>query len=87
MTKIHDDIINRYDNALAQLTPYVTCIPEPGIYLPHLRWMLEEIRSGRVEGEKSMRWLGFIQGVMTMNDMISVKVERDFTRPYFTDEK
>jgi len=82
---IHKDIINRYDNILGELTPYVTCIPEPGIYFPHLRWMLNELREGKVTGEKAHRWLGFIQGLMVMNELITVSGEREFTRPYLTE--
>lgn len=82
---IHRDIINRYDNMLAKLTPYVEASPDPGIYFPHMRWMLNEMREGRVTGEKSHRWLGFIQALMVMNDLVTVKEEREFTRPYFTE--
>jgi len=83
--EIHSDIINRYDNILAKLTPYVQNIPEPGTYFPHMRWMLEELRSGRVTGTKAHRWLGFVQALMVMNDLITVAEERNFTRPYFTE--
>lgn len=34
-----------------------------GIY-PHLLWMCQEILDDKVDGEKSHRWLGFIQGVL-----------------------
>lgn len=30
----------------------------------HLHYMISEIESGRVVGEKSHRWLGFLQGVL-----------------------
>ena len=31
--------------------------------------------------DKLNRWLGFIQGVLTMNSIITVADEREFTRP------
>jgi hypothetical protein len=33
--------------------------------------------------DKSNRWLGYIQGVMTVYGAITVDEERDFTRPLF----
>ncbi len=83
LTEIHVDVIERYDVFLKSKTRKVECIPEPGYHYAHLRWMLEEIRSGRVSGEKSHRWLGFIQGVLIREDHFKTSVERDFTRPYF----
>jgi hypothetical protein len=50
----------------------------------HLRWMIEELRSGRVTGEKAHRWLGFVQGVLAAREQLVVETERNRTRPYFT---
>jgi hypothetical protein len=33
----------------------------------HLTYMVEEIVSGRVQGEKAHRWLGYIQGCVVMS--------------------
>ena len=33
--------------------------------------------------DKTNRWLGFIQGVMTVYGLLDVDEERDFTRPLF----
>lgn len=33
--------------------------------------------------DKSNRWLGYIQGILTINKIINVEEERDFTRPLF----
>ncbi len=33
--------------------------------------------------DKQSRWLGFIQGVMTVYDLLDVEDERDFSRPLF----
>lgn len=79
---IHDEIIDRYDRMLAELTDYIEQRDNPGTEPCHLRWMLSIIRDGYA-GEKSHRWLGFIQGVMISTGITTVQAERDFTRPYF----
>lgn len=33
--------------------------------------------------DKQSRWLGFIQGVLTVYDLLDVEKERDFSRPLF----
>lgn len=33
--------------------------------------------------DKSNRWLGYIQGILTINKVINVEEERGFTRPLF----
>lgn len=83
MAEIHHDILDRYDTFLAKKTKKVEMVNTPGYTYPHLRWMIEQIRSGVVQGEKSHRWLGFIQGVLIREDHFKVNEERDFTRPYF----
>jgi len=35
-----------------------------GFGLHHAVWMLEEIKSGKVTGEKGHRWLGYAQGML-----------------------
>lgn len=37
--------------------------------------------------DKANRWLGFVQGVLTVADLIQVDSERDFTRPLFHELK
>ena len=37
--------------------------------------------------DKANRWLGFVQGVLTVGDLIQVDSERDFTRPLFHELK
>lgn len=85
MSIIHADIIERYDSMLARYTKRVECVPIPGTYPEHLRWMLSELKSFTDVG-KANRWLGFIQGSMIAKNITSVQVERDFTRPYFTSQ-
>lgn len=80
---IHPDILERYDAFLAKKTKRIECIEVPGYTYPHLRWMLEQMKTGQVVGDKAHRWLGFIQGVLIREDHFKVNEERDFTRPYF----
>lgn len=55
------------------------CTPE------HLLWMcttaLHNLENWPTD--KSHRWLGFIQGCLAMQGIISVDSERDFSRPLF----
>ncbi len=80
---IHKDILDRYDTMLSVYSDKIECSPNPGTGFSHLRWMVQELRSMEDE-QKSMRWLGFVQGVMIMHNLTTVQIERDFTRPYFT---
>ena len=36
-----------------------------------------------LDHEKVVRWVGFIQGVLYRNNLISIDIERDITRPWF----
>lgn len=51
----------------------------------HLKWMLTEIitNSKKYSYGKMCRWLGFIQGILASKNIISVTIERDFSRPLF----
>ncbi|MDW9531930.1 hypothetical protein RWE87_13570 [Sinorhizobium meliloti] len=84
---IHEDILRRYDQKLIDGGADTRCEPVPGTHPHHLRWMLQQLYNGNVTGEKAHRWLGFIQGVMIVGGWLTVQVERDFTRPYFTEAK
>lgn len=35
-----------------------------GFNMVHIRWMIEEMRRGKMDENKTMRWLGYIQGIM-----------------------
>lgn len=54
---------------------------QPAANRSHLNFMIDEIVSGRVAGEKSHRWLGYMQGVLvatgsaTLEEMKSVNIE------------
>lgn len=51
----------------------------------HLITMLNTLEENKKEWsiDKTNRWLGFIQGVMTVYGLIDVDGEREFTRPLF----
>ena len=47
----------------------------------HLLWMLHELTNNTEQSEtKKHRWLGYVQGVMTVKSYITVLEEREFTR-------
>jgi hypothetical protein len=52
----------------------------------HLTWMIEQLLTGAVTGDKAHRWLGFIQGVLAARGFLNVDDERDRTRPYLSAE-
>lgn len=83
MTDIPLAVTARYEGFLRKKTSKSENVPDPGYTYPHLRWMLEQIRTRKVTGDKSHRWLGFIQGVLTREGHFTVQGERDFTRPHF----
>ena len=45
--------------------------------------MIDVALSEDMYEDKQSRWLGFIQGVMVMYNIIDVEEERDFSRPLF----
>lgn len=49
----------------------------------HLAWMLVELGSDNMSETKKHRWLGYIQGCMTCDELIEVQEERDLTRSIF----
>ena len=52
--------------------------------LPHLLWMLYEITLDRyMTHTKKNRWLGYVQGCLVIDSVISVDVERKETRHIF----
>lgn len=50
----------------------------------HLNKLCQEAidQTTRYPFDKLHRWLGFIQGVLTVLDLIDVDTERNYTRPY-----
>lgn len=84
MNEIPHEILDRYASMLEATGAHVPATPEPeGRDSTHLLWMLNEIRTGAVTGDKAHRWLGYVQGMMIADNLTSVQAERDFTRPLF----
>lgn len=54
------------------------------VQIDHLIWMLNEIlHNDNMSFSKKHRWLGYVQGIMISNDIISVEDERNETRGLF----
>lgn len=52
--------------------------------LLHLRAMCREaIGSPDMLVDKQSRWLGYVQGIMTVHGLLDVEEEREFSRPIF----
>lgn len=60
-------------------------ISEGGCDENHLLWMCEQAQSHLTDWplDKTSRWLGFIQGCLTVRGVLSVQEEREFSRPLF----
>lgn len=49
----------------------------------NLYWMCTQIIEDELPDDKISRWIGFIQGVMSVKGYIDVDIERDLSRPMF----
>jgi hypothetical protein len=50
----------------------------------HLNWMLRKIQyDDSMSTTKKHRWLGYVQGLMVVEGILTVDEEREFTRPIF----
>lgn len=50
----------------------------------NLRWMVDRcLTDETMPLDKINRWVGFVQGVLAANGLLSVAAERDRTRPLF----
>lgn len=77
----YSEICDRYEAILLQVED-----PDQGkAGANHLLWMLSELQddSNQMSETKRHRWLGYIQGVMVMKNLINVENERNATRPIF----
>lgn len=79
--EFYPEICERYETILSSVEDPDTS--ETGA--SHLLWMLNEIQDGcnDMSETKRHRWLGYIQGVMVMKNLITVDDERNATRPVF----
>lgn len=57
------------------LKPYTLVVERDGhgTAISHLRWMVEEMSKGEMSGDKTMRWLGYIQGALVMCAMANLE--------------
>jgi hypothetical protein len=54
---------------------------------PHLAWMLTKIINDTSMSEtKTHRWLGFIQGCLIKDELLTVSEQREMTRSIFNGE-
>lgn len=69
---------------LLRAAPDFGAIPE-GCTREHLSWMCETAvaQAANWPEDKTSRWLGFVQGVMTVQGLLTVAAERDISRPLF----
>lgn len=51
-----------------------------GNTVPHLRWMIKEMKTNEFSSAKWNRWLGYIQGVMVAFNLTNLNDERDRNR-------
>lgn len=59
--------------------------PEGGTAHPHLLWMLDMLISDPAMSlTKRHRWLGFIQGCLIKDGILTLAHEREWTRPVFS---
>lgn len=82
VSDIHEDILNRLDGILSQYA-LDYCKDSEGLFDSHLRWMLKEIKEGRIVGSAAHRWLGYVQGMMVARRYTTLENERNLTRDYF----
>jgi len=70
--------------AILLTAPDFQAAPE-GCSREHLLWMCDTavVQAAGWPDDKTSRWLGFVQGVMTVQGLLTVAGEREFSRPLF----
>jgi len=73
----------RYQAVLADAADFPSAAD--GCTRAHLLWMCTTAteQAPSWPDDKTSRWLGFVQGVMTMQGLLTVAGEREFSRPLF----
>ncbi len=82
-TRIH---FQRYSEIIAQQDfDQDPLASDERLSLKNLAWICKEgfEASGSLPIDKISRWLGFVQGCLTMRGILDVDGERDFSRPLF----
>lgn len=83
-TKPHIEVANKYIKVLKNLGVEEEQDPKGSTEWSHLLWMLEKINKDDLSSEtKANRWLGFIQGCLIKDNVISLQEEREKTREIF----
>tara|TARA_R110000851_G_scaffold95331_1_gene207144 strand:- start:60 stop:332 length:273 start_codon:yes stop_codon:yes gene_type:complete len=88
IVKSYQIVANRYLGLLNSLG-YSPCNMANTDYFhrSHLSWMLLQVRDDQGQSEtKKHRWLGFVQGVLCQQGILSVEEERELTRCIFKGE-
>ncbi len=70
---------------LLEIIPEEESVSNDPTSLGHLRWMINECIN-ELETypiDKISRWIGFVQGVLTVKGILSTEGERNRTRPFF----
>ena len=87
MSPLHEvnlQLFTRYLRILKRIEPNTS--PDDPTSIQYLLSMCETaIRHPEMYIDKHSRWLGYIQGVLTMRGHINVQEERDFSRPLYQD--
>ena len=90
MNKLDDTTNQMFQRYLNLINKSVEAFGEPVEHvdrnktsMSHLKWMCEHCLNTNMPIDKKSRWLGFIQGILTYNNYITVSEERDFSRPLF----
>lgn len=76
-------LFSRYQ-AILDIAADFASAPE-GCTREHLLWMCGTAvtHAAAWPDDKTSRWLGFVQGVMTVQGLLTVAGEREFSRPLF----
>ena len=83
LNQVYSDISKRYISLLEKKEGEFQIVRE-NIGKEHIIKMLSQIvKNKEMSLDKKARWFGFIQGVLFVNNIISVKEERNLTRPLF----
>ena len=86
--------MSSHEATLTMFAEYLICLEECTFHGPdkcsatHLRWMCREaLANPGWPIDKLSRWLGFVQAILIINGKTTVDIERDRTRPLFTEVK
>lgn len=80
-------VANTYIDILTDISIKPLESPDTPFEKSHLLWMLIQINELKLSSDtKSHRWLGYVQGIMCYEGIISVNSQRNITRDIFNGE-